>query len=71
MIGIINYFIVEYKLVPDKGISFASFFRVLDIANGDNYDILIKEVTGDMIGLTYCITKKYTLGIILVTYDKL
>ena len=71
MIGIINYFIVEYTLVPDKGIRFASFFRVLDISNGDNYDILIKEVTGDMIGLIYSITKKYTLGIILVTYYKL
>ena len=44
---------------------------MLDIDNGNNDGILLKEGTYYRIGIIYYTTNKHTLGILLCTYDTL
>ena len=62
---------MECTLGTEEIISLASCFHVLDVANGANDGISLKESTGDMPGLIDGITQKYTLGIALGAYDTL
>ena len=71
MLDLIICFILKCKLGEIEVTILASCFRVLDVANGANSGIFLKQATYYMLGFVDGITEIYTLGIPRGAYNTL